>query len=616
MTYHQSQCLAPDCQTINPYDHKFCQRCGKRLTLRNRYRSVQFLGEGGFGRAFLAIDSDTWDTPCVIKQFLPNLGGASGSAVLEKAKELFKRESKQLKELGKHPQIPDLLAFFEEESKLYIVQEYIEGKNLLDLVLSQGRFPEAKIREFLASLLKVLEFVHEQKVIHRDIKPENIIYQTEKQQYVLIDFGVSKQVGSILTQVGTSAGTTGYAPPEQMRGYVDYSSDLYALAATTVRLLTGRFAQEVNGLIEDEVYDIPNCEWVFGDWCRRNRISLSKELEQILLKMLSLRPKERFAAATEVLSVLNTNKNQPQQITMPQVSSARNQPSMPSSFTEDLGNGVKLEMILIPAGSFMMGTPYDEITKLCKEYSSDGIRRESPQHRVTIPKPFYMGKFLVTQGQWQAVMGENPSYFKNGDNYPVDSVSWNDCQKFIKKLNKKTKKRYRLLSEAEWEYACRAGSSTKYCFGNEDRELRDYAWFGDNSGDQILDSLGIWQKHTEGSLYWDEINSNNCRSHPVGRKKPNQFGLYDMHGNLWEWCADAWHESYKDKPKEAKENDSITWSSSDKKLRVLRGGSWDFIPGGCRSATRLNDFPGSSYRYWGFRVACVGSSAPKICQNQ
>ncbi|ANV86778.1 MULTISPECIES: bifunctional serine/threonine-protein kinase/formylglycine-generating enzyme family protein [Cyanophyceae] len=599
MTYHQSQCLAPDCQTINPYDHKFCQRCGKRLTLRNRYRSVQFLGEGGFGRAFLAIDSDTWDTPCVIKQFLPNLGGASGSAVLEKAKELFKRESKQLKELGKHPQIPDLLAFFEEESKLYIVQEYIEGKNLLDLVLSQGRFPEAKIREFLASLLKVLEFVHGQKVIHRDIKPENIIYQTEKQQYVLIDFGVSKQVGSTLTQVGTTAGTTGYAPPEQMRGYVDYSSDLYALAATTVRLLTGRFAQEVNGLLEDEVYDIPNCEWVFGDWCRRNRISLSKELEQILLKMLSLRPKERFAAATEVLSVLNTNKNQPQQITTPRVSSARNQPSMPSSFVEDLGNGVKLEMILIPAGSFMMGTPYDEITKLCKEYKVDYFKRERPQHHVKIKKPFYMGKFLVTQGQWQAVMGNNPSYFNDGDNYPVDSVSWNDCQKFIEEINKKTRKTYRLPSEAEWEYACRAGTKTAFYFGN---------------------TISTDQANYDGNYFYGKGKTGVYRrkTTAVGSFPANAFGLYDMHGNLWEWCADPWHDSYMEKSKRVSENGNATWPSIYERLRILRGGSLNNSPRFCRSAYRFRvNLNGSYGGVWvGCRVVCVGSSAPNFYQNQ
>ncbi|AMA09470.1 hypothetical protein AWQ23_09150 [Picosynechococcus sp. PCC 73109] len=556
---------------------------------------MQFLGEGGFGRAFLAIDSDTWDTPCVIKQFLPNLGGASGSAVLEKAKELFKRESKQLKELGKHPQIPDLLAFFEEESKLYIVQEYIEGQNLLDLALSQGRFPEAKIREFLVSLLKVLEFVHGQKVIHRDIKPENIIYQTEKRQYVLIDFGVSKQVGSTLTQIGTSAGTTGYAPPEQMRGYVDYSSDLYALAATTVRLLTGRFAQEVNGLIEDEVYDIPNCEWVFGDWCRRNQISLSEELEQVLLKMLSLRPKERFTTTTEVLSVLN--KNQPQQIATPPVSSLSNQLSLPSSFVEDLGNGVKLEMILIPTGSFMMGTP-----------RGSGIERAMPQHYVEITEPFYMGKFLVTQRQWQQIMGTNPSHFKGpvaedfhrnlsaiakiymryaypqilkfaDSRYPVDSVSWHDCQKFIQKLNDITGKTYRLPSEAEWEYACRAGTTTAFYFG--ETISTDQANYNGNF---------VYAQGKKGT-YREETTWN--YSFPA-----NAFGLYDMHGNLWEWCEDDWENNHKQRRTQA------AYKKMTGHQKVLRGGSWMNKPSHCRSSHRSCANPSVANKVRGFRLVC------------
>ncbi len=165
----------------------------------------------------------------------------------------------------------------------------------------------------------------------------------------------------------------------------------------------------------------------------------------------------------------------------------------------DLGGRVKMEMILIPAGEFLMGSP---------DSDKDARADEHPQHRVRITKPFYLGKYLVTQEQWEAVMGNNPSHFKGLKN-PVETVAWDDCQKFLEKLNAKIGTqggKFVLPTEAQWEYACRAGSTTRYCFGDDKSGLGEYAWYWANS---------------------------DKKTHPVGEKKPNAWGLYDMYGNAW-----------------------------------------------------------------------------------
>jgi serine/threonine protein kinase len=262
--------------------------------LQERYRGVRVIGEGGFGRTFLAVDEQRLDTPCVIKQFLPQ---QSGSAALEKATELFKQEAFRLRDLGKHSHIPDLLAFFPQEGRLYLIQEFIEGKNLLDELEQKGKFSESEVKQILVELLPILQFVHDNKVIHRDIKPENIIRSSQTGALFLIDFGVSKEVGgSVLTRVGTITGTLGYAPPEQLRGMVFPNSDLYSLAVTCIRLLTGYF-QKDDG--DDLIFDSMRMQWIWKQY-----VSVSQELEIVLDKMLQDLPINRFQSATEVLSSL------------------------------------------------------------------------------------------------------------------------------------------------------------------------------------------------------------------------------------------------------------------------------------------------------------------------
>jgi serine/threonine protein kinase len=297
-------CSNPTCSNpFCPDGNKFCLSCGSQTLsplFRNRYRVIQLLGEGGFGRTYEAIDTDRMDDPCVIKQFFPQV---QGTAALEKATELFKQEAKRLYELGEHPQIPRLIAHFEQDKRLYLVQELIEGQTLLAELQQQGAFSEEKIRQLLADLLPVLKVVHERGVIHRDIKPENIMRRRKDGKLMLIDFGVSKQVtATLLGQAGTTVGTHGYAPLEQMRGQVYPASDLYSLGVTCIRLLTQSLPQEEGS---DDLYDGQEGCWIWREHLPRST-TISSTLSQVLDKLLQDKLKNRYQSANEVMQELKS----------------------------------------------------------------------------------------------------------------------------------------------------------------------------------------------------------------------------------------------------------------------------------------------------------------------
>ena len=304
--------------------------------------------------------------------------------------------------------------------------------------------------------------------------------------------------------------------------------------------------------------------------------------------------------------------------------------NLPPMNTLDLGNGVKMELVLIPAGKFIMGTPAPEkpivgqimagvsggvlfvavllllvrtrrkrtrlqfsmafmllLTFVASVGVWGGVRwhealkhpedyhSEHPAHQVTLTRPFYMGKFHVTQDEYQQVMGSNPSHFKGKDN-PVETVSWDDAQDFLKKLPEQIKQSIRLPTEAEWEFACRAGTRTAYYSGDSESDLARVAWYGENS------------KRT---------------THPVGQKESNFFGVYDMHGNVWQWCQDRYGEDYY--------SHSETENPQGPPLaahRSMRGGSWCYYSGYCRSGRRCWEPPDLRTDYIGFRVVLVSSS--------
>ena len=257
---------------------------------------------------------------------------------------------------------------------------------------------------------------------------------------------------------------------------------------------------------------------------------------------------------------------QPKPVSKPAVKPPEPQVSQPKPAAEaptqrTVTNSIGMSFVLIPAGSFTIGSPADE----------PGRNDDERQHPVTISKPFCLQTTEVTQKYWTQVTGSNPSCFKDcGNDCPVETVSWNDAQEFIKKLNQmESGAKYRLPTEAEWEYACRAGSKGRFCFGDEEAKLGEYVWNGGNSG---------------------------SKTHPVGKKKPNALGLYDMHGNVWEWCQD-WYGDYP--------TSQVTDPTGPKagENRVLRGGSWSNDAKYVRSASR-NRY-GPDYRNYGagFRVA-------------
>ena len=584
--------------------------------LRNHYKIFQSLGSGGFGDTYLAEDLDLPGNPkCVVKHLKPK---SSDPGVLKIAQKLFEREAKTLYKLGSDSdQIPKLFAHFQEGIEFYLVQEYIEGQDI-----SKELTPGKKLSEFytialLKGILSALAVVHKNKIIHRDIKPQNLMRRQSDHKIVLIDFGAVKEISVLATNkqgettLTIAVGTPGYMPSEQGIGKPRLSSDIYAVGMVGIKALTGIISPKQ--LPTDP--ETGNIIW-------QKQAQVSDRLANILNKMVQEYFPLRYKNATEVLEALkdimtlstSTQTSTAETtviITPPTPISTQtlkaettvivNQPT-PTLFLqpqpkieiqtfetvtldargevincrqcqaevmiENLGNGVTLEMVKIPGGRFLMGSPETEAGR-----EDD----EGPQHYVDVPE-FFMGKYPVTQAEWEAVMGNNPSYFK-GANRPVENVSWNDATEFCQKLSQITGKKYSLPSESQWEYACRAGTTTPFSFGKTiTSELVNF-----NGNYTYADAAkGKYRKETT----------------DVGIFPPNAFGLYDMHGNVWEWCQDVWHSNYNGAP-----TDGNAWETGgDSNYRLLRGGSWYLISWYCRSAWRYYFLADFHYYGRGFRV--------------
>jgi serine/threonine protein kinase len=297
-----TNCLYPQ----NPDNARFCLKCGKPILLKDRYRPLYPLGKGGFGRTMLGIDEHIPSQPqCVIKQLcFPEENPAS----FQKAVELFLQEAVRLDEL-RHPQIPQLLAHFEQDNKLYLIQELILGQTLAQILAQQGVFNESKIQKLLHDLLPVLDFVHGHHVIHRDIKPENIMQKSPGGDLVLIDFGVAKYISETgIMKTGTTIGSPEYMAPEQIRGKVLPASDLYSLGVSCIQLLTG--------ISPFDLFDDTSDRWVWRDYLPPGN-KVTSHLSEIIDKLIHNALSQRYKSAQEVLAemVINTPVEKKRQLT-------------------------------------------------------------------------------------------------------------------------------------------------------------------------------------------------------------------------------------------------------------------------------------------------------------
>jgi eukaryotic-like serine/threonine-protein kinase len=575
--------------------------------LCDRYRIEKALARGGFGETFLAVDTHLPSKPLVVVKLLKPIHNDPDT--LQIAQRLFSMEAATLEQLGKdNDRIPSLYAYFESKGEFYLVQEYIEGQTLTQ-ELQERKISEPDTIAILQEILTGLTNVHREGKIHRDLKPDNIIRRAQDRKLVLIDFGAVKQVRTATTNLNLvsrtiNIGTQGYMPNEQGMGYPKPASDIYAVGAIGIQCLTGSHPR----FLFDE--DSLTIEW--QHLCQVNR-----DLLAVLNKMISPDYHQRYANAIDALKAIESLIYSPLLLQFSPLTPIQTSQKLPVSnsatiptlivynapkltriqftsisldlqgiiideplgsaeiFIEDLEN-VKLTMVKIPAGKFLMGSPYSE-----REQNKD----KNSQHQVSVEE-FYLGQTLVTQAQWTTIMGNNPANFKGNDKLPVEQVSWLDAMDFCQKLSQKTGRIYRLPSEAEWEYACRAGTTSPFAFG-------------ETITPKVVNYNGNYP-------YGDTAKGKyRGKTTPVSSFPPNQFGLYDMHGNLWEWCMDreVEHCIAIDTTNEGKKKGDIN-SCDTNRFRRLRGGSWYFSASYSRSVSCYSYDVSHRNHLVGFRVVC------------
>lgn len=557
--------------------------------VKGRYRIRTKIAQGGMGAVYEATD-EAFDSTVALKQTL-----VSGPEMLK----AFHREARLLNVL-RHPALPHVTDHFFEHGNQFLVMQYIEGRDLGQLLKDrQGAFTIDEVLEWADRLLDALEYLHgfDPPIIHRDIKPQNVKL-TPRGELILLDFGLAKGTptgGADSTAHKSVFGyTPHFAPIEQVRQTgTDPRSDLYSLAATLYTILTVELPPDANAreMFLRSGYPDPLKP------AHELNARVPVELSRVLFEAMAFRQDERLQSATEFrrrIRAVQAARRPSQQTGEAEESGTRRlfqyvtvdacgdiltrEASNVESVFLEIDRRAMIEFVPVPAGSFVMGSPADEASR---------FGDEGPQ-RTVIVAAFLMSKFQVTQSIWRVAaklprinrqLKEQPSYAV-GDDLPVENVSWDDALEFCARISAKSGWRVRLPSEAEWEYACRAGSEAPFAFGPT----------------LTPDIANFNGKIPYGQAVAGEYRGRSIAVGSLG--KVNAFGLADMHGNIAEWCLDAWHDEYSSAPLDA----SAWLAGGNPDARVIRGGSWGSSAAGCRSATRDRCDAEMGTRHLGFRV--------------
>lgn len=548
------------------------------------YTLIKQLGKGAFGVVWLAENRTSIATSQV----------AIKISLEEPDLQAIRQEAGLWAQIGGHPNVLPMIEANIYDGQVVIVSEYAPDGSLENWIKKHGgAAPSIKTAiEMMTGILSGLEHLHSKSILHRDLKPANVLLQGETPR--LADFGLSRMLKST-SQSTNASGTPAYMSPEAFDGRKIIPSDLWAAGVIFYQLLTGKlpfptkdYAGLIGAIFQKEPEPLPN---------------FLNKFKPIITKALEKNSENRYQTASHMKAALQTGLNQLEVsnllgVAMVDTQEVTQKPNsqdliLKSSnysfetitldhfgrtinsstyaakcFVEEISKGIFLEMIGIPEGDFLIGAPIDEVGY---------FKNESPQRRINLSE-FYISKYVITQSQWKAIMRSNPS-FSQGSTLPIENVSWEDANEFCRNLSKKAGKKYRLPSESEWEYAARAGTTTAFAFGetitpaivNYNSEYPYASAERKESRNKIMavGSLGI----------------------------PNAFGLYDMHGNVWEWCLDCYQNDYQYIP-----IDGNAWQTKEPTAKVLRGGSWQDMASLCRSAFRNWALPTTAESNIGFRV--------------
>ena len=620
---------------ISQGDEQRSKRLSNGVTLQwGKYRIERCLASGGFGNTY-EITNTTFGRRYALKEFFikgvaerledtitVSVPIADNQPLFESQKEKFKREAMFLSELN-NEHIVHVQDLFEENGTAYYVMDYIDGESLSARMKRTGQpLHESEVMNILNQLLRALGAAHAKNILHLDIKPANIVINNEGHA-TLIDFGASKQVdldkGYTLTTTSL-AYTPGYAPTEQIeqnKKRIGTWTDIYAVGATLYNLLTNQRPPLCADLVEDDAIQLPPTvssqteeliRWMMQPATKKRPQSIREIIDWLHREIGGTQSRNQHGLIIndtvlpiglheEVINRRQTNDSnvyvnpqlqdtivakkpnyndeyikqkqleiqQQQQLKEEEIRKQKEEEvhikkdvERKNTLGEAICNLIDNNMVHVDGGTFIMGaTP---------EQENDAFDREKPAHEVTVSS-FSIGRYLVTQEEWQTIMGDNPSYFK-GPKLPVVNVSWEDCQEFIIKLNQRTGMNFRLPTEAEWEFAARGGN---YC--------KNYKYSGSNN---VYDVAWLY---------------GNCECyHIVGEKFPNELGLYDMSGNVCEWCNDVYNK-YRNNLSDNSKGVSLNT------YHISRGGSWRSYPRDCVISKRYKCYLNKSDNTIGFRLA-------------